>query len=444
MRIRSLIRRTTWPLALGMTLLSSAALAQDGPPPRDPPPPHDGPAPPDAPRPPHGPRDVLYRHYGNPGAQFGIIVAPLPKPLGTQLKLKDEGVLVIRVRKDSAAEKAGVKEDDILLAIDDKSVNEPRQLAIIVQESPDKERTLKLLRAGDKVDVKVTPEKTPEGEGHDAGEQRFRIEDDQIKIDIREIRELEKTIRDKVRDAGVDLRLQFIEPGAYLPRGASVSFGRRTDLPDDLSLTIRKKGKEPADVEVKKGEQTWTVKENDLAPLPDEVRKDVEGYLGHAPIKWNIVHDGPGGPHHPDGPPGPPRRPGDHEFGTPPGGPDGPGRPDGPGPGPAGPEGRRGPRPPRGPEGPDHPEGPDGPGHHEERVERHHPGGPGGPGGALEHRLEEMARRMEQMQRQLEGLRHRLGDGDDDDRPRARRPERPAPPEDDEEPKDKPDDDDAN
>ena len=45
-------------------------------------------------------------------------------------------------------------------------------------------------------------------------------------------------------------------------------------------------------------------------------------------------------------------------------------------------------------------------------------------------RLEEMARRMEQMQRQLEGMRRHLGD-DDDERPRARRPERPEPREDD-------------
>jgi hypothetical protein len=410
-------------LALGLTIVAGAALAQDPPPPGGPRPPQDAPAPPDAPHPPERHRDVTVRWHSPPGAQFGIAVAPLPKPLATQLKLKDEGVLVLHVRKSSAAEKAGVKEDDILLSVDEKTVNEPRQLVVIVEESPEKERTLKLLRAGEKLDVKITPEKPPAEAGPGWLDKRVQVDGDQIKIDFHEVRELEKTIRDKLHDAGVEMRMQFIEPGAVLPRGMNFAFGRRTDLPDDLSITIRKKGKEPADVEVAKGEQTWTVKENDLAPLPDEVRKDVEGYLGHAPMRFSIV-DGPGPrPHHPDGPPGPPRGPGDHEIGPPPGRPDGPG-PDGPGP-----EARRGPRPPRGPEGPD------GPRDREERVERH---GPGGPGGGLEHRLEEMARRMEQMQRQLEGLRDRLGD-DEDERPRARRPERPQPPEDDDQP-----DDDAN
>jgi hypothetical protein len=413
MRIHTWLRRTSWPLALGMTLLAGAALAQDQPPPGNPPPPQDGPAPPDAPPPDHHREVFVSRHRGAPGAQFGIAVAPVPKPLATQLKLKDEGVLVIHVRKNSAAEKAGVKEDDILLTVDDKAVKEPHQLVIIVEESPEKERTLNLLRAGEKVEVKVTPEKPPEGEGPGFFDKRLHVDGDQLILDLREIRELEKTIRDKMRDAGVDLRMQFIEPGAFLPRGTKIDFGRRTDLPDDLSITIRKKGKEPADVEVKKGEQTWTVKEDDLAPLPDEVRKDVEGYLGHTPARFNIVwdgQDGPGpGPHHPDGPPGPPRGHGDDEFGPP------PGHPDGPGPGPGGPEARRGPRPPRGPEGPDGPR-------HEEHVELHHRGGPGGPGGGLEHRLEEMARRMEQMQRQLEGLRRHLSEDDD---------ERPEPPNDD-------------
>jgi hypothetical protein len=412
-----------------MTLLSSAALAQDQPP-RDPPPPQDGPAPPDAPPPPEHRREVVIKRHGAPGAQFGIVVTPVPKPLVKQLKLKDEGVLIIHVRKDSAAAKADVQEDDVLLTIDDKPVKEPHELVIAVEDAPEKERSLKLLRAGETLVVKVTPEKPPEGEGPGFFDKRVHVNGDQLILDIREIRELEKTIRDKVRDAGVDLRLQFIEPGAFLPRGANFAFqGRRTDLPEDLSITIRKKGKEPADVEVKKGEQTWSVKENDLAPLPDEVRKDVEGYLGHAPMRFSIV-DGPGPrPHRPDGPPGQPRGPGDEELGPPPGRPDGP---DGPGPG--GPEGRRGPRPPRGPEGPDG-------SRHEEHVEWHHAGGPGGAGG-LEHRLEEMARRMEQMQRQLEGMRRHLGE-DHDERPRTRRPQRPESPEDNGESDDKPNEDDA-
>lgn len=400
MRCNSWLRRASWPLALGIAVLAGSVRGQDAPAPDEPRPAQDGPAPPGE-GPPRGPRERFAIRDGGPGAQFGMALAPVDKSLDSQLKLNGEGAVVVHVRDEGAAAKAGVKAHDIVLAIDDAPVKSPRDLAKAVEESPETERTLKILRAGETLTVTVTPEKVPAGEEAGWFDQRIRVEGDKVNIDIREVRELERTIREKLRNAGVDMRMQFIEPGAFLPRGADFAFGRRTDLPDDLSINIHKQGKEPADIEVKKGEETWTVKENDLAPLPDEVRKHVEGYLGHSPMRFSIVPDGR------------PRGPGDEGFGPPPGHPDGPR-------GPEGTEVRRGPRPPRGPEGPDGPRD-----SVELRFERHEPGGPGG---GLERRLEEMARRMEAMQRQLEGLRHHLGE-DDDERPRARRPERPEPPE---------------
>jgi hypothetical protein len=355
-----------------------------------------------------------------------MAITPLPKPLEVQLKLEGKGVLVAHVRKGSAADKAGVQDNDIVLMVDEAPVKEPKDLIVTVEEAPEKERTLTLLRRGETITVTVTPARPPEEhEADDEDDQRFKLEGDQLRINISELRDLEKILRDKLRNAGVDMRMHIIEPGAFLPRGADFSFGRRTGLPDDISITIRKQGKKPADIEVKKGEESWTVKEDDLAPLPDEVRGAVEGYLGHTPMRFQVVGDEHGftfggpyppgeeghGPRPPDGPDGPPRGPGDVEFAPPHHGPEGP----------DGPEARRGPRPQR--RGPDGPVGPpEGPG-----AERFGADERGRIGGGLERRLEEMARRMEDMQRQLEGLRHHL-DAERGDRPeRARRPARPEP-----------------
>ena len=55
-------------------------------------------------------------------------------------------------------------------------------------------------------------------------------------------------------------------------------------LPDNLSITIRKQGKEPAKIDVKRDDQTWSVDENGLDTLPPEVAVHVERMLGSVPF----------------------------------------------------------------------------------------------------------------------------------------------------------------
>lgn len=51
------------------------------------------------------------------------------------------------------------------------------------------------------------------------------------------------------------------------------------NLPDDLSVSVTKKGSEPARITVKKGEQSWEITEKELDKLPDDVRKHVEAAI---------------------------------------------------------------------------------------------------------------------------------------------------------------------
>jgi hypothetical protein len=422
------LRRASWLSALALIAAPAHFSRANDEPTQDATPPAEAAAPAEPPRPPRPPRTPRGPHsLGNLSTSKYVLrmhLAPLPKVLDQQLDLKGQGILVGHVEPDGPAAKAGIQEDDILLAVGEQSITNPADLMKAVDASEGKEMTLKVLRAGKTVSVSVTPEARTTGSSNIIS----RHSDE----DLKELRDLERKIREKLEALGVDLRMQFIQPGRLLPEGADFMFERKIDFPDDLSVEIRKQGKEPAQIEVKQGDQSWTVVENDLDELPDEVRRHVEGLLGRGPMRMRLMGDmrHRGGPHGPDGPgfdgalpPGGP----DAEFGPPPpGGPEGrpgprarrPGGPprsegvdehgpDGPPP-PGGPEGRPGPRarrpggPPRG----DGAEGADGPGGPER--------GPRGRGG-LERRLDELSHEFERMRSRIEALRDVLREGPEGD-----------------------------
>lgn len=52
-----------------------------------------------------------------------------------------------------------------------------------------------------------------------------------------------------------------------------------SNLPDDLSVSVTRRGSEPARISVKKGEQSWEITEKELDKLPDDVRKQVESVI---------------------------------------------------------------------------------------------------------------------------------------------------------------------
>lgn len=321
---------------------------------------------------------------GAGGYRLGLRLAPVPRPLNEQLDLKGEGMVIVRVEPDSPAAKAGFKENDVLLSAGEKSIKSPGDLSEAVAKSEGKELSLKLVRGGKPQTISATPEKAKEDVERLGIQLRGEHE-----IDVAGI---EEKIREKLRDAGVDMRLQLMQPGKFLVEGQKFMFGGRAEFPDDLSVTIRKQGKNPAEVEVKKGDKNWTVKDNELAQLPSEVRGPVESLLGRGPMQFRVVGDGPQPPHAPrhDGV-GPP----------PPGPPEGPGAPP-----------RRAPRV-RRTDGPGAPGEPREPGERPE-VRRPDDRGPRGRDG-LDRRLDELSRDLHRMREQLDGLRHGFREEEDDE-----------------------------
>ncbi|SIO01715.1 serine protease Do [Singulisphaera sp. GP187] len=100
-----------------------------------------------------------------PRYQLGVQVASLDDTLRAQLKVADqEGLLVSAVEPGSAAEKAGLKKYDILLAAGDQSLKSPEDLVNQIQNSSGKALTFKLLRGGKTITLEVTPAILPDDE----------------------------------------------------------------------------------------------------------------------------------------------------------------------------------------------------------------------------------------------------------------------------------------
>ncbi len=78
--------------------------------------------------------------------------------LGLSIQDSDEGkgVKVIEVDGESNAEKAGIKEDDVITEVDGKAVNSADEIAKIIKESKDKISVMiKLLRGGKTMNIEV-------------------------------------------------------------------------------------------------------------------------------------------------------------------------------------------------------------------------------------------------------------------------------------------------
>ncbi len=111
-------------------------------------------------------------------AYLGLGVAPLHPALTNQLPEvigKGRGVLVERVMKESPAEKAGLRQYDVLARFNDQELYAPEQLVKLIRNAkPGSEATLTYVRGGQLHDTKVTLGETPT-QAPVRGRRSFRI-----------------------------------------------------------------------------------------------------------------------------------------------------------------------------------------------------------------------------------------------------------------------------
>ena len=205
---------------------------------------------------------------------IGLECVPVEPALRAQLGLAEhDGVMVASVMPESPAAKAGIKPYDVLVKAGDKPIHNIRNLVEAVDQSKEKPLGLELFRGGKSQKIELTPAKRP-SESPELGEEHATRpggnEWDQMR------KWIEKTHPGAAGQPPA--RFFFYRPGVILPPGASTQA-----LPENLSITITRSGKQPAKITVTRDKDHWEVTENELDKLPAEVRSHVERLLSGGP-----------------------------------------------------------------------------------------------------------------------------------------------------------------
>ncbi|MEO1616178.1 MAG: PDZ domain-containing protein [Planctomycetota bacterium] len=102
-------------------------------------------------------------HFASPPKQYqlGVLVEPASDALLTHLGLKDQGLLVTEVVKDSPAAKAKLQVHDVLIEMVDHPLKEVKDLREANQSSGGDQVALSLIRAGKMITVSAQPEVVP-------------------------------------------------------------------------------------------------------------------------------------------------------------------------------------------------------------------------------------------------------------------------------------------
>ncbi len=199
----------------------------------------------------------------NPLAQgkywIGAGCEPLSEALQAQLELK-EGLVVADVIADSPAAAAGIQKHDIVLRFGDAKLTEVHQLVELVDKQGAKTVDIVLLRGAKEKTVSLTPAERP-------------------KDRLLGLEAVEREIKDKLEEVQKQQRavtMSFVRPGVVVPPGHM----KTMQLPSGMSISIQKDGDKPAKIEVKRGDQSWSVTDEKLDELPADIRPFVEQMRG--------------------------------------------------------------------------------------------------------------------------------------------------------------------
>ena len=206
---------------------------------------------------------------------LGVECQPVAPALRAQLKLADdEGLAVVAVAEDSPAAKAGLCEHDVLLKAGAKSLAAVPDLMTAVDAAKEQKLSLELLRAGERKKIEVQPAKRPVRVSSGGAVDWGLPPND---ADMNTIRKWMQQMA--AGQAGIEpgkgpWQFHIMRPGAILPPGAAAA-----RLPADTSVTITRRGDEPAKIVVEKGSQRWETTAKELDKLPADVRAMIEPML---------------------------------------------------------------------------------------------------------------------------------------------------------------------
>jgi C-terminal processing protease CtpA/Prc len=169
------------------------------------------------------------------GPRLGVQIRDLEKDELAKLKLTSlNGVAVVEVTKDSAAERAGLKANDVIVQFDGENVRSTEQLTRLVRETvPGRTVKMALMRDGKRVEVDVTPTVAP-------APADVLINRDEYRSDVD--REMQ-TLRDQLRQYRNERATPAPTPPAPLPPDDSQLF-RQWAFPPGTEDAWRQFGEE--------------------------------------------------------------------------------------------------------------------------------------------------------------------------------------------------------
>jgi len=132
-------------LLLALILTAGVAMAQQTPPPA-------------TPEPPDEPLDQNFSFFIDGGGFLGVYAENISRENMSRYRVNQvRGVGVTQVVKDSPAEKAGLRKDDVILRLDGENVSSVRKLNRLVSElSPDQSVKVSISRGGSEQEVTAT------------------------------------------------------------------------------------------------------------------------------------------------------------------------------------------------------------------------------------------------------------------------------------------------
>jgi serine protease Do len=157
------------------------------------------------------------------GGRLGVQVRDLAKEDVANLKLaSQDGVAVVEVSKDSAAERAGVKANDVIVQFDGERVRSAQQLTRLVRETAlGRAVKMSVMRDGKRVELDVTP-----SAASDAVD--VLVDRDQIRADVERAIQ---ALRDQLRQYRSERRLPAPTPPSPPPPSGDTRQYRQWAIP---------------------------------------------------------------------------------------------------------------------------------------------------------------------------------------------------------------------
>ena len=182
---------------------------------------------------------------------IGVACSPLDAALRAQADLpQDRGVVIARVVRGSPAEKAGLKQYDVVVEAGETPVAELKELIQAIQRNHDKEISLQVIRSSQRMSLAVTPERRRKCTrilvlGKLADRERSD-----------ELQQWVGRLESQKEDEGA-FAVESFRPGVIV--GRVPHRGKETESPKDLRITITEGKDSPTTIKLEQGEESWEV-----------------------------------------------------------------------------------------------------------------------------------------------------------------------------------------